>query len=186
MGFTNHPHHSCNVTQFYYFQLSDTRALHHSTLRNIYSICIASRLCYCRRSSSCLFDCFFFLLRSPSLSHTHSCYMCMQFYVSDLCLLDFLHTECMATNNQKRALVTHTPSAMFLDEMRSMPLHFVPFSQIILIEMNEYASQHTHKHMHQLMCVLLCDGWQSAFSLLYFTICTHANAHTHIHVHNET
>lgn len=32
----------------------------------------------------------------------------------------------------------YTASAMFLDEMRSMSLLFVPFSQIILIEMNEW------------------------------------------------
>lgn len=116
MGFTAFLH-SYNVTQFYYFQLSDTRAT--PALATSRKICIASRLCYCR----CSFVAF--------LHRLHA------FGAIDVCLFDFLHVSI------ERG---YTPSAMFLDEMRSMSLLLVPFSQIILIEMNEYASQHTHKN----------------------------------------
>lgn len=108
MGFTAFLH-SYNVTQFYYFQLSDTRAT--PALATLRKICIASRLCYCR----CSFVVFF----TPSACiwcnwcvsvWLFACFHWMYIYGSDR---TWLHTKCHVSG--WNAINVITSRAIFTD-----------------------------------------------------------------------
>lgn len=125
---------------------------------------------------------FLLLLCSLLYSHTTLC-VCMQFYVSDLCLFDFLHAECMVADNQKRALAMHMHAYTKCHVSRWNAINAIAFRAIFTDypNRNEWIciaahAQHMHTHT-QLMCAM-AGKVHSRFCILPF-----AHTHTHSYTH---